>query len=199
MEGSGKSTQGPRIAAALGPDTLLTREPGGTGLGRGIRALLLDPAGVVAPEAEVLLYFADRAQHVTELVRPALAAGRAVVSDRYVDTSLAYQGHGRGLSLDALRQVALLATGGLRPDLTLFFDVPIAVGLERIRARGARDRIEAEAEAFHERARAGYDALMREDPERWVVIDGVGTPDEVGARACAVLRERGLLEPRGVR
>jgi dTMP kinase len=199
MEGSGKSTQGPRIAAALGPDTLLTREPGGTGLGRGIRALLLDPAGVVAPEAEVLLYFADRAQHVTELVRPALAAGRPVVSDRYVDTSLAYQGHGRGLSLDALRQVAQLATGGLRPDLTLFFDVPIAVGLERIRARGARDRIEAEAEAFHQRARAGYDALMREDPERWVVIDGVGTPDEVGARACAVLRERGLLEPRGVR
>ena len=199
MEGSGKSTQGPRIAAALGPDTLLTREPGGTGLGRGIRALLLDPAGVVAPEAEVLLYFADRAQHVTELVRPALAAGRPVVSDRYVDTSLAYQGHGRGLPLDALRHVALLATGGLRPDLTLFFDVPIAVGLERIRARGARDRIEAEADAFHERARAGYDALMREDPERWVVVDGVGTTDEVGARACAVLRARGLLEHRGVR
>jgi dTMP kinase len=121
------------------------------------------------------------------------------VSDRYVDTSLAYQGYGRGLSLEALRQVALLATGGLRPDLTLFFDVPIAVGLERIRARGARDRIEAEAEAFHQRARAGYDALMREDPERWVLVDGVGTPDEVGARACAVLRERGLLEPRGVR
>jgi len=199
MEGSGKSTQGPRIAAALGPDTLLTREPGGTGLGRGIRALLLDPAGHVVPEAEVLLYFADRAQHVAELLRPALAAGRPVVSDRYVDTSLAYQGHGRGLMLDDLRHVARLATGGLRPDLTLFFDVPIAVGLERIRARGARDRIEAEAVAFHERARAGYDALMREDPERWVVVDGVGTTDEVGARACAVLRERGLLEHRGVR
>jgi dTMP kinase len=199
MEGSGKSTQGPRIAAALGPDTVLTREPGGTGLGRGIRALLLDPAGVVAPEAEVLLYFADRAQHVAELLRPALAAGRAVVSDRYVDTSLAYQGHGRGLPLDALRHVARLATGGLTPDLTLFFDVPIAVGLERIRARGARDRIEAEAEAFHQRARAGYDALMREEPQRWVVVDGVGTPDEVEGRACAVLRERGLLESRGVR
>jgi dTMP kinase len=199
MEGSGKSTQGPRIAAALGPDTLLTREPGGTGLGRGIRALLLDPAGNVVPEAEVLLYFADRAQHVAELLRPALAAGRAVVSDRYVDTSLAYQGHGRGLPLDELRHVARLATGGLRPDLTLFFDVPIALGLERIRARGARDRIEAEAEAFHQRARAGYDALMREDPERWVVVDGVGTPDEVGERACAVLRARGLVEARGVR
>jgi dTMP kinase len=199
MEGSGKSTQGPRIAAALGPDTVLTREPGGTGLGRGIRALLLDPSGVVAPEAEVLLYFADRAQHVAELLRPSLAAGRPVVSDRYVDTSLAYQGYGRGLPQEALRHVARLATGGLRPDLTLFFDVPIAVGLERIRVRGARDRIEAESDAFHERARAGYDALMRDDPDRWVVVDGVGSPDEVGARALDVLRSRGLLEPRGVR
>jgi dTMP kinase len=199
MEGSGKSTQGPRIATALGPDTVLTREPGGTGLGRGIRALLLDPSGVVAPEAEVLLYFADRAQHVAELLRPSLAAGLPVVSDRYVDTSLAYQGYGRGLPQEALQHVARLATGGLRPDLTLFFDVPIAVGLERIRARGARDRIEAESVAFHERARAGYDALMRDDPERWVVVDGVGSPDEVGARALDVLRSRGLLEPRGVR
>ncbi|MET0552575.1 MAG: dTMP kinase [Vicinamibacteria bacterium] len=199
MEGSGKSTQGPRIAAAFGPDTVLTREPGGTGLGRGIRALLLDPAGVVSSEAEALLYFADRAQNVNEVVRPALAAGRAVVSDRYVDTSLAYQGYARGLSLEALRHVARLATGGLVPDLTLFFDVPIAVGLDRIRARGARDRIEAEAVAFHERARAGYDRLMREDPQRWAVVDGVGTPDEVEERACAVLRARGLLEARGVR
>ena len=178
MEGCGKSTQAGRIAAALGPDTVLTREPGGTPLGREIRQLLLDPRWTVADPTEVL--------------RPALAAGRSVVSDRYVDTSLAYQGYGRGLPLDAIAAMAALATGGLRPDLTLFFDVPIDVGLARIGARGPRDRIEAEARAFHERARAGYDALMAQDPSRWVVVDGMGTPDDVGARALGVLRDRGL-------
>lgn len=192
MEGCGKSTQAARIAAALGPDTVLTREPGGTPLGREIRQLLLDPRWTVADVTEVLLYFADRAQHVSEVLRPALAAGRSVVSDRYVDTSLAYQGYGRGLPLDALAHVAALATGGLRPDLTLFFDVPIDIGLARIGARGPRDRIEAEARAFHERARAGYDVLMAQDPERWVVVDGMGTPEEVGARALWVLGARGL-------
>jgi dTMP kinase len=192
MEGCGKSTQAGRIAAALGRDTVLTREPGGTALGREIRQLLLDPRWTVADPAEVLLYFADRAQHVAEVLRPALAAGRSVVSDRYVDTSIAYQGYGRGLPLDAIASIAALATGGLRPDLTLFFDVPIDVGLARIGERGPRDRIEAEARAFHERARAGYDAMMAQDPPRWVVVDGMGTPDEVGARALRVLRERGL-------
>jgi dTMP kinase len=193
MEGCGKSTQAARIAAALGPDTVLTREPGGTPLGREIRQLLLDRRWVVSDPTEVLLYFADRAQHVADVVRPALAAGRSVVSDRYVDTSLAYQGYGRGLPLDAIAAMAQLATGGLRPDLTLFFDVPIDVGLARIGARGPRDRIEAEARAFHERARAGYDALMAQDPGRWVVVDGMGTPDEVGERAVFVLKDRGLI------
>jgi dTMP kinase len=194
MEGSGKSTQAARIAAALGPDTVLTREPGGTPVGREIRSLLLDPRWSVVDEAEVLLYFADRAQHVSEVVRPALAEGRSVVSDRYVDTSLAYQGYGRGLPLDALAHVASLATRGLRPDLTLFFEVPIDVGLERIGARGPRDRIEAASRAFHERARAGYDVLMRQEPDRWVVVDGLGTPEEVGARALGVLSSRGLVK-----
>jgi dTMP kinase len=194
MEGSGKSTQAARIAAALGPDTVLTREPGGTPVGREIRSLLLDPRWSVVDEAEVLLYFADRAQHVSEVVRPALAEGRSVVSDRYVDTSLAYQGYGRGLPLDALAHVASLATRGLRPDLTLFFEVPIDVGLARIGARGPRDRIEAASRAFHERARAGYDVLMRQEPDRWVVVDGLGTPEEVGARALGVLSSRGLVK-----
>ena len=193
MEGCGKSTQAKRIAAALGPGTVLTREPGGTPLGREIRQLLLDRRWVVSDPTEVLLYFADRAQHVVDVVRPALASGRSVVSDRYVDTSLAYQGYGRGLPLDAIAAMAELATGGLRPDLTLFFDVPIDVGLARIGARGPRDRIEAEARAFHERARAGYDALMGQDPTRWVVVDGMGTPDEVGDRALFVLQDRGLV------
>ena len=194
MEGSGKSTQAARIAQALGPDTVLTREPGGTTLGREIRQLLLDPRWRVDGVTEVLLYFADRAQHVSEVLRPALAAGHSVVSDRYVDTSLAYQGYGRNLPLDTLAHVAALATGGLRPDLTLFFEVPIDVGLARIGARGPRDRIEAESRAFHERARAGYEALMAQDPKRWVIVDGMGSLDEVGARAIAALRDRGLVK-----
>ena len=193
MEGCGKSTQAARIAAALGPDTVLTREPGGTPLGLEIRQLLLDRRWVVSDPTEVLLYFADRAQHVADVLRPALAAGRSVVSDRYVDTSLAYQGYGRGLPLEAIAAMARLATGGLRPDLTLFFDVPIDIGLARIGARGPRDRIEAEARAFHERARAGYDALMAQDPSRWVVVDGMGTPEDVGDRAVFVLKDRGLV------
>jgi dTMP kinase len=194
MEGSGKSTQAARIAQALGPDTVLTREPGGTTLGREIRQLLLDPRWRVDGVTEVLLYFADRAQHVSEVLRPALAAGHSVVSDRYVDTSLAYQGYGRNLPLDTLAHVAALATGGLRTDLTLFFEVPIDVGLARIGARGPRDRIEAESRAFHERARAGYEALMAQDPKRWVIVDGMGSLDEVGARAIAALRDRGLVK-----
>jgi dTMP kinase len=195
MEGCGKSTQARTLAELLGPDTVLTCEPGGTPLGREIRALLLDHRWTVADPTEVLLYFADRAQHVFEVLRPALAAGRSVVSDRYVDSSLAYQAYGRGLPLEALAHVAALATGGLRPDLTLFFEVPIDVGLARIGARGPRDRIEVEARAFHERARAGYDALMALDRDRWVIVDGMGTPDEVGERAVRVLRDRGLARP----
>ncbi len=157
IEGSGKSTQAQRLAAELGSSALLTREPGGTALGQAVRRLLLDE-GHVAPEAEVLLFFADRAQHVAEIVRPALRAGRIVLSERYVDSSYAYQGHGRGLPLRLLRAVAELATGGLVPDLTIFFDVPVEMGLARIALRGARDRI-------HDRRGAGRDLLRGATPD----------------------------------
>src|SRR3989337_302142 len=130
IEGSGKSTQAVRLARALGPATVLTQEPGGTEIGRAIRTLLLDVRQKgMAPETEVLLFFADRAQHVAEVVRPALAGGRTVVSDRYVDSSIAYQGYGRGIDLDLIRVVAGAATGGLVPDLTLFIDVSVEVGM----------------------------------------------------------------------
>jgi len=193
IEGSGKSTQARLLAEALGPETLLTQEPGGTPLGRGIRSLLLDPRDEpVDPMAEALLYFADRAQHVAERVRPALAADRTVISDRYVDSSLAYQGYGRGLSLDALRSLAAVATAGLRPDLTLFLDVPVETGLARIARRGGVDRLESELREFHERVLAGYQKLIAADPDRFVCIPATDAAEAIADRVLAAVEARGL-------
>jgi len=162
-------------------------------LGKSIRGLVLDHGhGPVAATTEALLYFADRAQHVEQIVRPALAAGRTVISDRYVDSALAYQGYGRGLDLGLLEAVAQLATGGLRPDLTVLLEVSVEVGLARIRARGSHDRLESEEDAFHERVRAGYAALAEREPTRWLRVDGLGSPDEVAARVDAALHARGI-------
>ena len=198
MEGCGKSTQAKLLARALGTDVVLTQEPGGTSLGRSIRGLLLDPANrEMTSETEALLYFADRAQHVAQVVRPALAQGRLVISDRYVDTSLAYQGYGRGLDLDLIRAVALLATGGLWPDLTLFFDLPLEVGLERVSRRGSRDRLESEVREFHERVHNGYLALLAAEPDRWIRIDASGTEAEVETRTRAAVEARGLAPSHG--
>jgi dTMP kinase len=194
IEGCGKSTQVQRLAARLGHRALLTREPGGTAIGRGIREVLLDPANrSLAPTTELLLYFADRAQHVAEVIRPALEQGLVLLCDRYVESSLAYQGHGRGLSLEAIRSLADLATGGLRPDTIVLFDVPIEVGLSRARRRGAQDRLEAEVLEFHERVRAGYDALVAQDPSRWLRLDGQGSPDAVFQALWRGLASRGLV------
>ena len=205
IEGSGKSTQAQRLAEALGPDTVLTQEPGGTPLGKGIRELLLGHRHQgMASAAEALLYFADRAEHVMRVIRPALESGRIVVCDRYTDSAMAYQGYGRGLSLDLLRGVAELATGGLKPDLTLFLDVPVVTGLGRVRRRGAEDRLESEVQEFHQRVRDGYLELMSQEPGRWVRVDGQGTPDEVAAALVAAAlkaaaRGRGLGKDHGLR
>jgi len=200
IEGSGKSTQAQRLARALGPETLLTQEPGGTAIGRSIRGLLLDVGHKgMAPQTEVLLFFADRAQHVAEVVRPALAEGRVVVSDRYTDSSMAYQGYGRGIDLDLIRVVARAATGGLVPDLTIFIDVPVEIGLARVGKRGQHDRLEAEVREFHERVRDGYRTLATTERARFVSIDGEADEDDVERQVLAAVAARGIMAGHGVR
>jgi len=198
IEGSGKSTQLRRLAHGLGERAVVTREPGGTAIGRGVREVLLDPANrAMSPMAELLLYFADRAQNVAEVIRPALADGRVVLCDRHVESSLAYQGYGRGLPLEAIRQLATLATGGLRPDLIVLVDVPVATGLARVGRRGAQDRLESEVVEFHERVREGFAALMSEEPARWLRLDGTPAEDAVFATLRRELAARGLVPETG--
>jgi dTMP kinase len=197
MEGCGKSTQAQRLCAGLSRETLLTCEPGGTPLGEAIRELLLEPSrGRMSPVSEALLYLADRAQHVAEVIRPALEAGRTVISDRYVDSTLAYQGYGRGLPMDLLRAVAELATGGLTPDLTVFLDVPVVLGLERVGKRGRHDRLESERLEFHERVRRGYLELIEREPRRWALVNGEGSEDEVAKRVQEAVEHSRVLVPR---
>jgi len=186
-EGAGKSTQAARLAERL--DAVLTFEPGGTALGEAVRRLLLDPAGgPVDARAEALLFAADRAAHVAQVIEPALAAGRSVVSDRFVESSLAYQAFGRGLPLEEVRALSAFATGGRRADVVVVLDVDPAVGADR-RGR-APDRMEAEGAAFHARVRAGFAELAAAEPERIAVVDASGDVDEVARRTWAAVEER---------
>lgn len=191
-EGTGKSTQARLLAERL--DAVLTREPGATSVGAAIRALLLDAdpgAAGLDPRAEALLMAADRAQHVAEVVRPALAAGRVVVTDRYVGSSLAYQGHGRELGVEAVRALSTFATGGLDADVVVLLTVPPAVRAERLTARGvAADRLEREGHGFHERVEAGFRSLAAADAGRWLVVDGDGTVEAVAERVWAAVAPR---------
>ncbi|HMK62268.1 MAG TPA: dTMP kinase [Acidimicrobiales bacterium] len=176
IDGSGKTTQAKRLAVALGAE--LTHEPGSTMLGRSLRQLLLDPStGLVDPMAEALLMCADRAQHVEEVVRPSLSAGRWVVSDRYSGSTLAYQGYGRGIPLDDLARLVDLATGGLRADLSVLIDLDPSVAGGR--ASAVPDRLERLDADFHRRVRQGYLELAEAGAGRWTVVDGSGTVDQV--------------------
>lgn len=180
-EASGKSTQARLLAERLGTAAVLTREPGGTAVGGRIRSLLLDPSvsGLDA-RAEALLMAADRAQHVAEVVRPALLAKRVVVSDRSAYSSLAYQGYGRGLGVDEVRRLCSWASAGLWPDVVVLLDVPDGVRAVRL-GSSELDRFEAGGEDFHRRVHEGFRTLAAAEPERWIVVDGSGSVEDVAA------------------
>ncbi|MBU4532968.1 MAG: dTMP kinase [Eubacteriales bacterium] len=196
IDGVGKTTQinllQDRLTAA-GLRVLVTREPGGTRLGEIIRGVLLNPVhSEMAPETESLLYVAARAQFVREVVRPALADGMVVLSDRYADSTLAYQGYGRRLDVARLGEINGLATGDLHPALTVLLDLPVEAALARTGAK-ERDRLEQETGAFYQRVRDGYLALAGANPEQYLVLDAVTPPEEL----AAVIWERvgGMLHP----
>ncbi|MGH8696488.1 MAG: dTMP kinase [Burkholderiales bacterium] len=189
IDGAGKSSHVTWIAGRLrrpGREVVVTREPGGTPLGERLRDILLRDA--MDAGAETLLMFGARQEHLARVVRPALARGAWVVSDRFTDATFAYQGGGRGFSLDKLRILEAWVQEGLQPDLTLYFDVPVSTGQARLkRAAGAQDRFEQEDAAFHERVRAAYLARARQFPERFRVIDATKRPEEVQVSLEAIV------------
>lgn len=195
-EGAGKSTllTGLRThLEARGVDPVLTREPGGTPLGEGVRALVLGADhGPVCAESELLLMFAARAQLVRDVLHPALAAGRVVVCDRFTDASYAYQGGGRGQPVERIEALEQWAVDGLDPDLTLLLDLPVDTGRERIAGRGANDRIESENDLFFERVRSTYRQRAAAEPGRFCLIDASQPPESVLAQAVAAVD--GLLD-----
>lgn len=200
-DGTGKTTQLKALESYLsscGKSCLVTREPGGTELGMMLRRVLLEAGGAaIAPSSELFLYLADRAQHVSEVIRPAVAAGKIVLCDRFTDSTLAYQGYGRGLDLAVLRQFNSIADDGTRPDLTLLFDCPIAVGLGRTAKRQAQsqagapleDRFEREKLEFHEKVRAGFLDLARQEPGRFRIIDAARPVAEVSLEIRGIIDE----------
>lgn len=184
-DASGKTTQARRVAARLG--AVFTREPGGTALGETLRTLILDPVGEIDLRAEALIIAAARAQHTAEVIRPALAAGNDVVTDRFTASSLVYQGYGSGLDVAEVAALSAFATAGLEPSLTVLIDVAVPVALERL--AGERDRFEREEASFHDRVRSGYLDLAAADPGRWRIVDGSGDVDTVGAQVDVVIDE----------
>lgn len=194
-EGSGKTSQIPALKAFIcerGYDVLVTREPGGTSVGDQIREVLMNLKNVsIVPRTEILLFQAARAQHVEEVIRPALAAGKVVICDRFGDSTLAYQGYGHQTDLEKLRYLVNYATGGLQPDLTLLLDIPVREGLKR-KADNASEwnRLDAYAEAFHCRVREGYMRLVQEEPERWKIIDATQPMPQVQAAMQRAVQDR---------
>ena len=194
-DGSGKSMQIPQLAEFVrqqGYEVLTTREPGGTDIGDQIRQVIMKMGNTsMHPRTEILLFCSARAQIVEEVLRPALARGVVVISDRYADSTMAYQGYGHGVDLDELRRLLNFTTGGLKPDLTLLVDVDSEVGLRRRQASGGEwNRLDAYALEFHKRVRDGYHRLASQEPERWRIIDGSQTPEMVQSELRRVVIEK---------
>lgn len=204
IDGCGKSTQLRMLASVLrvyGLEVVTTREPGGTSLGHKLRAALLDVEEQVDPLAELLVFAADRAQHVRKHLRPALETNHVVLSDRYADATVAYQGAGRGFDSKLIDQIVDLATGGLKPDLTLILDLSVAESTSRTRRRAdskQKDRLDLEDAAFHTRVRDAYLEIARTEVERVRIIDARGSSDQthrfVLEAVMPLLRERGLIK-----
>ncbi len=182
-DATGKSTQARLLSDWLG--ALLTREPGGTAVGEKVRNLVLDPALPVSPRSEALLMAAARAQHVAQVIEPALASGRTVVTDRFTGSSLAYQGFGRGLNVAEVAALSAFAADGLQPDLVVLLELPLDVAAARLGSQP--DRLEREGAPFHARVAAGFRQLAAADPGHWVEVDASGSIDEVAARVWAAV------------
>lgn len=193
-DGSGKSSQVPVLAEAIrqaGYDLVVTREPGGTEIGDQVRQIIMDLKNTgMFPHTEILLFQASRAQLVREVIRPNLEAGKVVLCDRYADATLAYQGYGHETDLLELRRVVEYATGGLKPDLTLYLDINVEKGLRRKGKGEEWNRLDAYEVEFHERARAGYIELIAQEPERWVVIDAGQSVEQIQEDLKRVVLER---------
>jgi dTMP kinase len=185
IDRSGKTTQAGLLVDALGDEALGVREPGGTPAGEKVRELLKDPAVSLSPEAEALLFAAARSELVAEVILPALSEGKVVVSDRYLDSSLAYQGGARGLGIDEVERVNHFATRGLKPDLTFLLDLPPYDAAERA---GETDRFEEEGAVLQQAVAGSYESLIRADPQRWRRIDARQAADDIHAQVMASVK-----------
>ena len=193
-DGAGKTTQIQRLTADLRQasyEVCLTREPGGTPISEQIREMLLNPDhSEMAATTELLLYAASRAQHVSEVIKPALKAGKVVISSRFADATVVYQGYGRGLDLEKIHRLNRIATDGVTPDVTFVLDLPVEIGLQRAqKRRGGLDRLEREKIEFHRRLREGYQTIARQEPQRLKIIDAQVSPKRVYAQI------QGLIQP----
>lgn len=196
IEGAGKTNQILKAASALraeGRPVLCTKEPGGTAVGGEIRTLLLDEHGPITPTTELLLFAADRAQHVEKVLKPHLSQGHIILCDRFTASTVAYQGYGRGLDLSLINELNAIATGGLQPDLTIWLDVDVAIALSRVSGRQQVDRIESEATQFHQRVREGFQAIYDADQKmerKMVCIDANEDIDSVASRVASVVKQK---------
>lgn len=198
-DGSGKTSQVAPLAEYLsnkGYSILVTREPGGTQIGNHIRTVLFDLENTeMHPRTETLLFLASRAQLVAQVIRPHVAGNGIVLSDRYADSTLAYQGYGHGNDIEQLRCLLEFATGGLKPDLTILFDLDVEVGLRRRAGGGDWNRLDAYGLAFHKRVRDGYHQLVRSEPQRWVVVDAQQPPEQVQAAVRSAILNKLQVKP----